>query len=217
MFNTFIFDFDLTLCDSSRGILICFKHTLDTFGYEIPDDKTIYNTIGLTVEQAFTVLCGVTDEEQLKQMKKCYVKKADEVMAVCTIFYKDALESLEKLRSKGYKVGIVSTKYRYRIVETFEKQGKDIPVDEIIGAEDVVVHKPDPRGLLAMIEKLGADKREVLYVGDSYIDAQTAMNAEVNFGGVTTGITTAEEFDNYDYFKVSDSIKNLIDSVLEEN
>lgn len=217
MFNTFIFDFDLTLCDSSRGILICFKHTLETFGYEIPDDKTIYNTIGLTVEQAFTVLCGVTDEEKIKQMKKCYVKKADEVMAVCTIFYNGALESLEKLKKLGYKVGIVSTKYRYRIVETFEKQEKNIPVDEIVGGEDVVVHKPDPSGLLAMIGKLGADKNEVLYVGDSYIDAETAQNAEVCFGGVTTGITTAEQFENYNYYKISDSIFNLINSVLDEN
>ncbi|MBE6837781.1 MAG: HAD family hydrolase [Ruminococcus sp.] len=214
MFNTFIFDFDLTLCDSSKGILICFKHTLNQFGYEIPDDRTIYNTIGLTVEQAFTVLCGVTDEEKIKEMKICYVKKADEVMAINTVFYENALESLEKLRSRGYKVGIVSTKYRYRIVETFEKQCVNMPVDVIIGGEDVLVHKPDPSGLLAMIEKLGAEKENVLYVGDSYIDAQTAMNAGVNFGGVTTGITTLEEFDSYDYYKISDSIFNLINSVL---
>ena len=215
MFNTFIFDFDLTLCDSTKGIFICFKHTLGEFGYEIPDDKSIYKTIGLTVEQAFTVLCGVTDEEKIKQMKKCYVKKADEVMAACTVFYNDALESLEKLQGMGYKVGIVSTKYRYRIVETFEKQNKNIPVDEIIGGEDVAVHKPDPSGLLAIIETLGSEKENVLYVGDSYIDAQTAMNAKVCFGGVTTGNTTAEEFEKYNYYMIGDSIRNLIDKVLE--
>ena len=215
MFNTFIFDFDLTLADSSRGILICFKHTLSEFGYELPDDRTIYNTIGLTVEQAFTILCGVTDEEKIKAMKKCYVKKADDVMAECTIFYKDSIETLEKLKDKGFKVGIVSTKYRYRIVETFEKQNKNMPIDVIIGGEDVSVHKPDPMGLLTMIERLEADKSEVLYVGDSYIDAQTAQNADVSFGGVTTGITTAEEFENYNYFMISDNIKNLIEEVLE--
>lgn len=216
MFNTFIFDFDLTLCDSSKGILICFKHTLSEFGYVIPDDETIYNTIGLTVEQALTVLCGVTDEERIKEMKKCYVKKADEVMAKMTVFYDNALETLEKLQKSGFKVGIVSTKFRYRILETFETQNKIMPVDEIIGGEDVSVHKPDPSGLLAMIEKLGADKREVLYVGDSYIDAQTAMNAGVRFGGVTTGNTAREKFDSYDCYRIADSIKELIESVISE-
>ena len=44
-FDAFIFDFDLTLADSSKGILKCFKHTLSEFGYDIPDDNTIYNTI----------------------------------------------------------------------------------------------------------------------------------------------------------------------------
>lgn len=216
MFNTFIFDFDLTLADSSKGILQCFKHTLGEFGFEIPDDVTIYNTIGLTIEDAFEVLAGVTAPELKQKMRKCYVKKADDVMAVNTVFYDGAVEMLEKLKSLGFKVGIVSTKYRYRIIESFEKQGKNMPVDLIVGGEDVLDHKPDPTGLNLIIEKLGSKKEETLYIGDSYIDAQTAANGGVSFGGVTTGSTALSDFESYDSYMICDNVCELINKVLKD-
>ncbi|MBQ2454207.1 MAG: HAD family hydrolase, partial [Lachnospiraceae bacterium] len=37
-YKAYIFDFDLTLVDSTKPIVACFKHTLKTFGYDIPDD-----------------------------------------------------------------------------------------------------------------------------------------------------------------------------------
>lgn len=46
-YRYFVFDFDLTLADSSEGILECFKHVLKEFGYPPKDDRTIYNTIGI--------------------------------------------------------------------------------------------------------------------------------------------------------------------------
>ena len=217
MFDTFIFDFDLTLADSSQAILVCFKHTLAEFGFEIPDDRTIYNTIGLTLEQAFTVLCGVDNQEKLKEIKKVYVKKADEVMAKQTVFYENAVETLAMLREKGFKVGIVSTKYRYRIVDTFHEQGKTLNVDEIIGGEDVLNHKPDPSGLNMIIEKLCSDKKKTLYVGDSYIDALTARNADVSFAGVTTGSTTRECLSEYNNVGVFDSVFELVTEILKDS
>lgn len=214
MFDTFIFDFDLTLADSSKGILECFKHTLSYFGFEIPDDKTIYNTIGLTLEQAFEKLTGVNDEEKLAHMRTVYVKKADEVMVKYTVFYDGAINGLEKLRNKGFKVGIVSTKYRYRIEDSFKNVTDACPVDFIIGGEDVKKHKPDPSGLELCIEKLGSLKENVLYVGDSFIDAQTAQNAKVSFGGVLTGSTTMEMFRSYDYKYLCKDVSELIEKLI---
>ncbi len=54
-----------------------------------------------------------------------------------------------------------------------------LPVDIIVGADDVKTEKPNPEGLLSVIEDLGAMKEEVLYVGDSLVDAKTAENAKV--------------------------------------
>ena len=217
VYDAYIFDFDLTLADSSKGILKCFKHTLSQFGFEIPDDKTIYNTIGLTLEQAFGVLASVYDENKLLEMRKVYVKKADEVMAKETVFLPGVIDSLSKLKSEGVKTAIVSTKYRYRIIESFAANGYEPQVDLIIGGEDVSEHKPDPTGLLRAVDELGVDKKRVLYIGDSYIDALTAKNAGIIFGAVTTGSTTAKEFENYPYIYLAPSVEMIIDSCLLRN
>lgn len=212
-YSVYVFDFDLTLADSSEGILKCFQHTLSEFGYEVPDDTTIYNTIGLTLEQAFTVLVGVTDKEKIAQMRKCYVKKADEVMVKCTRFYDNAIAVLQVLQSAGVKVGIVSTKYAYRIRDSFAQQAGSFPVDEIVGGEDVSAHKPDPEGLNMIIKRFNAENYQVLYIGDSYIDAQTAQNAGVDFAGVTTGSTTRQEFEKYPNVFIGDSLLEIIQGI----
>ncbi len=212
-YKALIFDFDLTLADSSKGILICFKHVLEKFGYAIPDNRTIYNTIGLTLTDAFDMLTGIPDNPQREQMRIEYVKKADEAMVVNTFFYDNVIAILQVLQHAGIKVGIVSTKYRYRIVDTFEMQAHSHPYDEIVGGEDVDLHKPDPQGLNMMIERFNVDKGQVLYVGDSYIDAETAMNAGVDFAGVTTGSTAYEDFEKYPHICIANSLLELIQNI----
>lgn len=208
-----VFDFDLTLADSSKGILICFKHTLEHFGYPVPDDETIYNTIGLTLVQAFDVLTGIENNPKDEEMRKEYVKKADEVMVKNTIFYDDAIAVLQVLQHAGIKVGIVSTKFRYRIINSFKEQAGSFPVDEIVGGEDVTEAKPDPQGLNEIISRFGVEKERVLYVGDSYIDAQTAQNAGVDFAGVTTGSTTREKFEKYPHVYIGESLLDIFRNI----
>ena len=63
-YRYFVFDFDLTLADSSEGIPECFKHVLKEFGYPPKDDRTIYNTIGMTLVDAFDLLTDMPDNPQ---------------------------------------------------------------------------------------------------------------------------------------------------------
>lgn len=208
-----IFDFDLTLADSSKGILKCFKLTLDKFGYPIPDDKTIYNTIGFTLLDAFDMLTGIKDNPEREEMKKVYVKFADEHMVKNTVFFDDTIAILQVLKQSGIKVGIVSTKLKYRIVNSFEAETSSMPVDEIIGGGEVNNPKPDPEGLNLMIKRLNAEKHEVLYVGDSHIDALTAQNAGVDFAGVTTGTASKEDFQKYPHVYIGSSLTDIFTSI----
>ena len=209
-YKAYIFDFDLTLADSSKGILECFRHTLKYFGYEVPDDSTIYNTIGLTLQDAFDILTGIPMNPQREKMRKVYVEKANEVMSAHTYFYEDTLSILEKLREHDIKIAIVSSKMRYRIVESFEVQLGVHPYDVIVGMEDVTVPKPDPQGIIKAMELLGVTKDEVLYVGDSYIDAESALNAGVDFAAVTTGPTDKEIFMCYPNIAIGGSLSEAL-------
>lgn len=212
-YKYFVFDFDLTLADSSQGILECFKHVLKEYNYPEKDDTTIYNTIGLTLVDAFDLLTDTPNNPKREEMRKAYVKKADEVMVKHTYFYDDTIAILQTLQNAGGKVGIVSTKYRYRIIDTFKQQAGSFPVDIVIGGEDVKAAKPDPQGLELIIERFGADKQDVLYIGDSYIDAETAQNAGVDFAGVTTGSTTKADFEKYPNIYIGKSLLDIFQNI----
>ena len=208
-YKAYIFDFDLTLVNSTEPIVKCFKHTLKTFGYAIPDDQTIIDTIGLPLTDAFDILSGITPNPNKAEMRKTYVAYADGIMARESIFYPDALGILQSLVTAERKVAIVSSKMRYRIVETFEHHTASMPVDLIIGLEDVDKAKPDPAGILCAIDKLNVTKQDVLYIGDSYIDAQTAENAGVDFAGVATGSTPKEKLKEYPNVTVGDTLTEV--------
>lgn len=212
-YKAYIFDFDLTLADSSKAILECFRHTLGKFGYDTTDDEKIYATIGHTLQDSFDILTDTPNNPQRDEMRKVFVEKANEVMSANTFFYDNAIAILQALSNAGVKVAIVSTKMRYRIVETFEMQAHCHPYDLIIGLEDVSKAKPDPQGIEIAVEKFAVDKSEALYIGDSCIDAETAMNAGVDFAGVTTGPACEEELQKYPNVFVGDSLLSVFGNI----
>lgn len=212
-YSVCIFDFDLTLADSRPGILDCFKYAINTHGLTPPDDYTIEKTIGLTIEDAFESFFGDKDNELITKLSNTYRKRADKVMTPMTSFFDDAIGVLQLLKNAGVKLGIVSTKKAYRIREAFEKENNLSVIDKITGIEDVSTCKPSPEGLLKTIEYFSVEKSKVLYIGDSYIDAQTAENADVDFCGVLTGTTKREEFENYPNVAVCRSLTEMLKTV----
>ena len=86
-----------------------------------------------------------------------------------TILFPDTLPTLTYLKKQGARIGIISTKYRFRILSFLKNHMPDDWFDIIIGGEDVTHHKPDPEGLLLAIDRLKACPEEVLYIGDSTV------------------------------------------------
>ena len=209
-YKTYVFDFDYTLVDSSRGIVTCFRHVLDRHGYADVTEMSIKRTIGKTLEQSFSILTGINDMETLAAYKREYVKEADTHMTVNTFLFPETVEVLRALKAGGASLGIVSTKFRYRILDLLEQRGQTGLVDFIVGGEDVVAAKPSPEGVLMALERLQVRREEVLYVGDSVVDAETALAAGVSFAGVTHGMTTAEELSAYPHRQIMANLEELL-------
>mgnify|MGYP002927822354 FL=1 len=206
-YTTYLFDFDYTLADSSRGIVTCFRNVLNRHGYTRPTDNDIKRTIGKTLEESFSILSGVTDTRQLAEFKKEYIKEADTHMTVNTVLFLETKSVLAALKDSGARIGIISTKFRYRIKELLDQHFPEDFLDIIIGGEDVQTPKPSPEGLLLAIRQLHATKAETLYIGDSTVDAETAQKAGVDFAGITHGMTTAEELKKYPHKKIMSSLE----------
>ena len=72
------FDFDYTLADSSAGIVKCFRMVIDSHGWKGIDDEQIRRTIGMTLEDAFSLLSGIKEPDQLTALHKEYSLHATE-------------------------------------------------------------------------------------------------------------------------------------------
>lgn len=208
-YNVYLFDFDYTLADSSRGIVICYRNVLERHHHTGITDETIKRTIGKTLQESFSIMTGITDADTLEMYRKEYVKEADTHMTANTFLFPETIEVLTRLKTNGAKLGIISTKYRYRIMELLGKKLPENFLDIIVGGEDVQHPKPAPEGVLFAIGHLGCRKEDVLYVGDSTVDAETAQAAQVDFAGVLHGATTYDELAAYPHVAIMKTLAEL--------
>lgn len=208
-YNVYLFDFDYTLADSSRGIVMCYRNVLERHHHTGITDETIKRTIGKTLQESFSIMTGITDADTLEMYRKEYVKEADTHMTANTFLFPETIEVLTRLKTNGAKLGIISTKYHYRIMELLGKKLPENFLDIIVGGEDVQHPKPAPEGVLFAIGHLGCRKEDVLYVGDSTVDAETAQAAQVDFAGVLHGATTYDELAAYPHVAIMKTLAEL--------
>lgn len=208
-YHTYLFDFDYTLADSSKGIVICFRNVLERHRHTGISDEQIKRTIGKTLVDSFSILTGIGDEAILEEYRKEYVKEADRFMTANTRLFPETVSVLQALKEKGANIGIISTKYRYRIMELAKDNIPEGIIELIVGGEDVKTAKPSPEGVFLALENLGTDKDTTLYIGDSIVDAETAQAAGMDFAGVLHGATTAEELEAYPHVAIMKDLTEL--------
>ena len=204
-YKAVIFDFDYTLADATEGIVGSINYALSSCGLPQQERETIRKTIGMTLEEMLEEMTGVRDPDIFAEFERHFLVKADEIMTDNTVLFPHTVGCLEYLRKNGIKAAIVTNKRRKRIEEALEKNGIAGLVALTIGAEDSVP-KPDPTGLLRAVDMLSVPSKEVLFVGDSLIDAKTARNANISFMAVTTGTTTREDFEAFPHAAIVENL-----------
>ena len=209
MARAIIFDFDLTLADSTKGIIECVNFALERLNLPQADDERIKRTIGMSLGDTFLSLTGQTNNQNVNLFISNFVERADQVMADLTFMFDRVPATTERLIEMGFALGIASTKFRYRIEEILAREGLSNRFRVIIGGEDVTEHKPHPSALTTAISRMQMDANDVLYVGDSTIDALTAERAKVPFIAVLSGVTSKSEFNEVPKVAVIDDISAL--------
>jgi len=203
-----IFDFDYTLADSAQGAIDCINSALALMGLPVASDEAICRTIGMSLQAAYEKLTGDSRRVRAAEFADLFIRRAGEVMVDKTVVFETVRPTVTLLKQRGLKLGIVSTKFRYRIEAILRRDGLLSCFDVVIGGEDVPVHKPDPAGLLSAIERLACGPAQALYVGDALADAETAERAMVAFIATLSGVTPKEAFHS---FKVHSFISSLLE------
>lgn len=180
-YDAVLFDFDMTLADSSGAIFHCTNLLAKKHGLrEIPMAE-VRAAIGLPIEDSWRAFWGEFRQDWLDYYRSNF--RGDEVTRIK--LYPNAVSVLKELRESGKKVGVASNRrYASRAVEA---TGLTPLLDVVIGLEDIERAKPEPDCLIKGFAALGIDLEYGVFVGDTDIDMKTAAAAGVRSVGVTTG------------------------------
>lgn len=216
MKTAYLFDFDYTLVDATEGIVKAFYYAFDHMGLKRTTREQVKTTVGWKLEEGYRMLTNDPSPENAKRFCQLYCEIADQTMTENTVFFPAAGEVLQTLKQRGMQVGIVTSKYAYRIEEALDVAKLRHFVDFVIGVGDVTHAKPDPEALYKALERLNVPKEQVLYTGDSVVDAATAKAAGIDFVGVSTGPCTKEELEAYPHVAVLSGLEEWRDLFLNK-
>jgi phosphoglycolate phosphatase len=202
-----LFDFDYTLADSSEGIIECMGYAFRKLGLPEPDPDQIRKAIGKSLPETFELFAGHNCPKTVNEFRKLFRARGDQIMADQTYVYEPVPKVIEILQQ--YRLGIVSTKFSYRIREVLEREMLEKYFELIIGGENVSKNKPDPEGLHLALDRLEVKRENAVYIGDSQVDAETAKRAKIGFIAVLTGVTERYQFKSYDVLEFIDDLSQL--------
>lgn len=207
--KAFIFDFDYTLGDSSRGIHDCINHGLRRLGFPAVGYEKACEAVGKSLPDTLVYLTGEDSRSRAQEFYEYFMEKALEVMVEKCIIYPGVEETLRYLKSRNFTLAIASTKHRRRIEQILERHGLSEYFSAVVGGEDVSRHKPDPLVLKEIMKSLGLESSDCVYVGDNTVDAVAAEKAGVDFIAVLTGPTSRACLEKYPHIAVIKSITDL--------
>lgn len=182
-----VFDLDGTLIDSKLDLVLSMNATLVHLGRKPLDHEQIASYVGggvlLLIKRALGE--GATEEE----IEKGIVFFLDYYRAHMldnTVPYPGVRECLDALR--GHALAVLTNKpvkFSQAIIAGLNMMSY---FQFVYGGNSFEKKKPDPIGLHTLLRDFAIAPRELMMVGDSEVDIQTARNAGTLSCGVTYGL-----------------------------
>lgn len=182
-----IFDLDGTLLNTLEDLTDAVNVTMVKFGIEEKTISQVRSYVGNGVAQLIA-LCledGVAHPDY-QAVHDAFVSYYDANCNHKTGLYDGVDSLLASLHQEGRKLAIVSNKID-SAVKILNKLYFSQWIDFALGVTDHIKRKPAPDMVLHCIEDMKLAPHEVVYVGDSEVDLQTARNAGIDCISVDWG------------------------------
>ena len=188
MIKGIIFDLDGTTLSTLYDIKGALNIVLKENGYPEQDYESVRLHIGRGSRNLVKdSLPQGLNESRIDELTDRYIEVYGHHYNVETKPYDGIQELLDKLEAKGIVLAVNSNKpdeYTKNLIKSHYPGNNFIA---IIGARPNIPYKPDPYSANEIVEMMGFDKSEILYVGDSDSDVNTAKNAGLKSVGCLWG------------------------------
>ena len=176
-YNTYIFDLDGTLLNTIGDLAASTNYALRM--HEMPehsiDDVRLFvgNGVRKLIERA--VPQGTT-AEKTEQVLQTFRHHYMEHSLDTTCPYPNIMETLQELKHRGKRIAVVSNKF-YAATQELCRHFFGKIVEVSIGEREGIRKKPAPDTVEEALRQLGVTKQNAVYVGDSEVDYETAVNS----------------------------------------
>ncbi|NPA98466.1 MAG: HAD family hydrolase [Crenarchaeota archaeon] len=175
-----LFDMDGTIIDSVENVVKCWVWAFRQKGIPVTRDQ-ILDYIGRSADDIMRLITSSEERDILLQVYQFARQCSEETWRKEVRLYPGVKETLEYLRKKGYRVGLVTSSHEDRTTAFLEYFGIKDYFDVIQCYEEGAPAKPDPYLLLRALEKLDLEPSQAVYVGDALVDCLAAKNISMKF------------------------------------
>jgi HAD superfamily hydrolase (TIGR01549 family) len=207
-----IFDFDGTIADTRKTIILAKQETMRVMGLDIADEEACASTIGFSAKIGFKRMYPELSEDMLNLCVTTYRKIFDEKKKIIppTIF-PGVAEVLETLKKNGIMRTIATSRNNASLNEFLAKMKVAQYFPYVLGGEDTALLKPNPEPVLKTLNELSYSAQQTLVVGDMPIDIQMGKSAGTYTCGVTYGNAKKNQLIEAGTDFIIDKMSELID------
>ncbi len=211
-----VFDMDGTILNTLDDMTVACNYTLGQMGMPLRTIDEIRMFVGNGIPKLVERIAPAgTDEETVKKMLDIFMPFYSAHSMDKTGPYAGIPELLKKLKDKGIKLACVSNKADAAMRKLCDVFFTGL-FDDAEGERAGVNKKPAPDMVWAALEKMGAKKEDAVYIGDSNVDFETAVNSGLDCISVSWGFRTRESLEKLGPKFIADTPEEVYDIIVND-
>ncbi len=195
-----IFDLDGTLLNTIDDIAASSNHALNLLGHPPHPTQDFYSFVGNGIHSLARCILPPAQrtEDIIAQCVTLISTHYDGNWKSKTTIYPGIRDLLTSLAEKNIPINILSNKNETTVKTMASYYFAEFHFRHILGTVDHFEKKPHPGRALAIAEELQLQATDMMFIGDSKVDMQTAQNGGMFSVGVTWGFRSKQELLDHD-------------------